>query len=176
MFIGFIGFSLSNFLLQCPLESFTHLTETAERKVFMWKSKFPPDSWWWKLKVCLPTREQEGVKQNWSWECKCKNHARSSSRWNCSDIAAVEMVIALYSFCTCSLYPLSTFFLVIPILITSFPQGNLSGQNGFFFPPAGLLIPSDQVSSQVYSVLITTPDYLLASRVLTLKCFYKLQS
>ena len=59
----------------------------------------------------------------------------SSSRWNCSDIAAVEMVIAPYSFCTCSLYVLSTFSLVTPTLITSFPQGNLSGQNGFFFPP-----------------------------------------
>ena len=94
----------------------------------------------------------------------------SSSRWNCSDIAAVEMVIAPYSFCTCSLYVLSTFSLVTPTLITSFPQGNLSGQNGFF-SPTDLLIPGDRVRSQVYSVLITTPDSLLASRGLTLKCF-----
>ena len=42
MFIGFIGFTVSNFLLKCPLESVTHLAGTAERKIFMWKSIFLP--------------------------------------------------------------------------------------------------------------------------------------
>ena len=166
----FIGFTVSIFLLQCPLESFTHLAGTAERKVFMWESKFLPGWLMMETEGLSSNKRAEGVKQNRTRECKCKNHAHSSSRWKCSDIAVAEMVIAPYSFCTCSLYVLSTFSLITPTLITSFPQGNLSGQNGFF-SPTDLLIPSDRVRSQVYSVLITTPDSLLASRGLTLKCF-----
>lgn len=61
----------------------------------------------------------------------------------------------------------STFPLLLPIL-TSFPQGNLSGQNGVF--SADWSFPGDQIRSQVYPILIFSRT-LLYPRVLTLTLF-----
>ena len=41
----------------------------------------------------------------------------------------------------------------------------------YFFPPAELLFPRDQVRRQVYPLLVTTPLTLLFPRILTLKVF-----
>ena len=115
------------------------------------------DGWWWRLKVCGPTREGRSEAER-IWGCKCKNHAHSSSRWNCSDIEAVEKVIMPYSFCTCSLNLLSTFSLITQPWSHHFLRGTFLDRMDSP-PPTNLLIPSDEVRSQVYSVPVNYPRF-----------------
>ena len=150
MFIGFIGFTVSNFLLQCPLESFTHLAGTAERKIFMWKSIFLPG---WLM------METEGLSSN---KRAGRSEAEQDLGVQMQKTCPLQLEVKLLRHCSRGDGHSSLQFLYLLIIRAQhiFPcysnldhivsSGELVWTEWIFFPPTDLLIPSDQVRNKVY--------------------------
>lgn len=141
-----MDFILSSFLLQCLWGSWTHLDGKADWKVSVWKFKISP---WMVDGGGQSSVSSQERRKEWSigpWARLRNPNAKSipaaAQGLTCLDLAVVEIFIALYMFCICLLYLFIRFSIIAWILTTSFPRGNLFGQNGYIFFP--LLIRCSQ--------------------------------
>lgn len=152
MFIGFISFTLSNSLLQCPLDSFTHLAGTAERKIFMWKSKFLPG--WLMMetegmsfnKRAGRSEAEQDLGVQMQKPCPLQLKVELLRHYNSGDI--YSSIYSLSAHHICSL----THFHCYSDLWAHLPMGTgLIKQENF---PTDLQFPRDELKHQVYLILI----------------------
>ena len=162
----FLGFILSDIFLQCHLGSCTHLDGKYEKKVSVCKSKVLL-GWLIVETEALVSQEESRKERYWIPEpdlgiqmkkpCLLQlkvGHAQTWEQWRYLQLC-VFMVSAHY---TWSL----TYFTQLLQPWAHFLTGDCLDIMGNFC--TDLLFPRDQVRSQVYPILTTTPWALLASR------------